>query len=326
MPLDGGQSASIFGGTPFADATAVMNPMRPGWPARGRGVLLAAVLALPGLAALAQGTDDAPSRALHARRAELQAALRGSPFGEPIVLRTRQGADSVEGDVWAEIAHPLLAVAAALRTPGALCELMFLHLNVRGCTPQMGSQGAALVLLVGPKRSGAFDSEYRMRYTMHTEVDDAEQLRVTLGAPTGPLSTRDYRIVFEAVAIDAQHSFVHLGYAYGYGALAKMTMSAYLATAGRGKLGFSTDGTEPDGTPRPVRGERAALERNVMRYYLALLAELAPAGGSGEQQLQAHLADWFRRTERYAPQLHEYGLDDYLAEKREQLGKGRLVR
>lgn len=289
-------------------------------------MLLAAALALAGSAAVATGSAEAPVRSLHTRRAELQPALRASPFGEPLVLRTRQGTDSVEGDVWAELAHPLAAVAAALRTPGALCELMFLHLNVRGCTPQAGAQGAALALLVGPKRSGAFDSEYRMRYTMRTEVDDGEQLRVVLSAPSGPLSTRDYRIVFEAVAIDAQRSFVHLGYAYGHGTLAKMTMGAYLATAGRAKVGFSVDGAEADGTPRPVRGERAALERNVMRYYLALLAELAPADGSREQQLQARLADWFRRTERYAAQLHEYGLDEYLAEKREQLDKGRLVR
>jgi hypothetical protein len=285
---------------------------------------LALACGLP--AAWAQVATDADAAALHARRADLQAQLRASPFGEPVVLRTTQGTDRVEGDVWAELAHPLPAVSAVLRTPAGLCELMFLHLNVRGCTPQTGADGAALTLLVGPKRSGAFDSEYRMRYTMRLEVAEADHVRVTLAAPAGPLSTRDYRIVFEAVPIDAGRSFVHLGYAYGFGALAKMTMGAYLATAGRAKIGFTVEGREPDGSPKHVRGERAALERNVMRYYLALLSELAPAAGSPEQQLQARLKDWFGRTERFAAQLHEYGLDEYLREKNEQLAKGLLGR
>lgn len=300
---------------------------------RGLAGLLAALaltLALPGAwaqaQAQAQAQAESPATTLPARRDELQAQLRASPFGEPLVLRTRQGGDSVSGDVWAELAHPFSAVAAVLKTPAGLCEMMFMHLNVRGCTPQAGPDDAALTLLVGPKRSGAFDSEYRMRYAVRTEVADAGQVRVTLSAPTGPLSTRDYRIVFEAVPIDGERSFVHLGYAYGYGTLAKMTMGAYLATAGRAKIGFTVEGNEPDGSPKHVRGERAALERNVMRYYLALLAELAPAAGTREQQLQARLKDWFARTEKFAAQLHEYELDEYLGEKNEQLAKGRLAR
>lgn len=301
-------------------------PRLPRRTGRWRLCLAGIALACSLPAAWAQVATDAGAAALHARRAELQPQLRASPFGEPLVLRTTQGTDRVEGDAWAELAHPLPAIAAVLRTPAGLCELMFLHLNVRGCTPQAGADGGALTLLVGPKRSGAFDSEYRMRYAMRVEVAEADHVRVTLAAPAGPLSTRDYRIVFEAVPIDAGRSFVHLGYAYGFGALAKMTMGAYLATAGRAKIGFTIEGTEPDGTPRHVRGERAALERNVMRYYLALLVELAPASGSREQQLQARLKDWFARTEKYAEQLHEYGLDEYLREKNEQLDKGRLSR
>jgi hypothetical protein len=305
--------------TPLLDRPA----RRAGWVG---ALAVAAVVLACALPARAQPGAEAPASALRARRAELLPQLRTNSFGEPVVLRTRQGVDTVEGDVWAEVAHPFDAVAAVLRKPAGLCELMFLHLNVRGCTPQSGPEGEALALLVGPKRSGAFDSEYRMRYTMRTEVADAGQVRVTLGAPTGPLSTRDYRIVFEAIPIDAERSFVHLAYAYGYGTLAKMTMGAYLATAGRAKIGFTVEGTEHDGTPRHVRGERAALERNVMRYYLALLAALAPATGTPQQQLQARLADWFARTEKYAEQLHEYDVDEYLREKNEQLARGRLPR
>ncbi|WP_158592145.1 hypothetical protein [Noviherbaspirillum sedimenti] len=34
-------------------------------------------------------------------------------------------------------------------------------------------------------------------------------------------------------------AFVHLGYAYGYGSMAKIAMRLYLATAGRSKIGFT---------------------------------------------------------------------------------------
>ena len=298
----------------------------PALPVRRRwvGLLVALAVGLGLPAARAQPAGEGPAAALQARRAELLPQLRARSFGEPIVLRTRQLTDAVEGDVWADVAHPFAAVAAVLRTPAALCELMFLHLNVRGCTPQTGPQGTALTLIVGPKRSGAFGAEHQMRYAVLVEAADAGHVRVTLSAPTGPLSTRDYRIVFEAVPLDGERSFVHLAYAYGYGTLAKMAMGAYLATAGRAKVGFTVEGTEPDGTPRHVRGERAALERNVMRYYLALLAELGPAPGTPDQQLQARLKDWFARTEKYAAQLHEYDADEYLREKNEQLARGRL--
>lgn len=302
-------------------STALPIPVRPTRRRSVLAVVAVAALALGLPAARAQAVAETPAAALQARRAELQPQLNASSFGEPIVLRTRQLSDAVEGDVWAELAHPFDAVAAVFRTPARLCELMFLHLNVRGCTPQTGPDGTALTLLVGPKRSGAFDSEYRMHYVLRTEVAEAGQVRVTLTAPTGPLSTRDYRIVFEAIPLDGKHSFVHLAYAYGYGTLAKMTMGAYLATAGRAKLGFTVEGAEPDGTPKHVRGERAALERNVMRYYLALQAHCRERAGTPQERQQARLRTWFALTERHAAQLHEYSLDEYLSEKRRDLAR-----
>ncbi|WP_341892993.1 hypothetical protein [Variovorax sp. YR752] len=281
--------------------------------------LARAALALLLGAALSAQALEAPAgsaAALHARRLELQPSLRSSAFGEPLHLSSKEVADRIEGDVYAEMAHPFETVGAAFRSAQAVCEVMFLHLNVHACRP---AEGSGLLVVAGPKRSGASGMTAQMRYTMRTEVDDPSHLRVVLSAPSGPLSTSDYRIVFEAVPIDAGRSFVHFGYSNNTTAAARLAMRIYLATAGREKIGFTVVGKEADGSPRYLRGERASLERNVMRYYFALLAHCSVRSGSPEERMQARLRTWFALTERHAAQLHEYELADYLQEKQRDL-------
>lgn len=283
-----------------------------------------AALALPGLPGAPPparpGAD--PAAELRARRIELQPQLRRSPFGEPLVLVAREPPGRLEGDVYAEVPHPFDAVRAVFRTRTSLCELLFLHLNVRGCRPD-GDDGVGLV--VGPKRAAGPGLHRHMSYAVRTEAAGDAHLRVTLTADRGPLGTHDYRMVFEAVPLDAGRSFVHFGYGYGYGALSQALMSAYLATAGRDKIGFSIEGRDAGGAPGFVRGERAAVERNVMRHYLALRAHLGTPDGARDERMQARLRAWFLLTERYAPQLHEYDLDEYLREKNDDLARGALA-
>lgn len=262
--------------------------------------------------ALAQAPAAGTAAALHAERLALQPQLRSNAFGEPLVLRSRDAGGRIEGDVFAEITQPFEAMGPALRTAAGLCEVLVLHLNVRGCTPAAGQ----LALVVGPKRAGAAGMEHRMSYTLRTEAADPSHLRVSLGAAEGPLSTSDVRMVFEAVPIDGNRSFVHFGYAYDYGTLARMAMSAYMATSGRDKIGFTVVGRQADGRPVYVQGERAAIERNAMRYYLALLAHRSVRTGTREEQAISRLRAWFALTERHAAQLHEFELADYLREKR----------
>lgn len=283
-----------------------------------RSWLAAVVLLFSALAVHALELPAGSAAALQARRQELQPALRHSPFGEPLVLSSRERADRFEGDVHAEPAYPFETVAAALRSAPAMCELMFLHLNVHACRP---AEGNAIVVVAGPKRSGAAGMTAQMRYTMRVEADEPDYLRVVLTAPTGPLATSDYRIVFELIPVDAGHSFIHFGFAHNAGGLARLAMQAYLATAGRDKIGFTVVGRDADGTPRHLRGERASVERNVMRYYLALLAHCGARSGSPQERLQARLQAWFGLTERHAAQLHEYELADYLREKQQDLAR-----
>ena len=50
------------------------------------------------------------------------------------------------------------------------------------------------------------------------------------------MASQNYRIVVEAVPIDAKRSVIHMSYAYGYGFAARVAMQTYLSTLGSAKV------------------------------------------------------------------------------------------
>ena len=258
---------------------------------------------------------------LLAKQVAYKTQLDARAFGEPLHLVSRENEGRLEGDVYAELDQPVARVFAVLGSVDAVCAMLFLHLNVRSCQASRSNRGAQLTLSVGPKQTGSGPGTYSMTYAMQVDATDNDYLGVKLSAPSGPLSTRDYAIVIEATPLDAERTFLHFGYAYTYGSLAKMAMGLYLATAGRTKIGFTAVGTGGDGQPQYVQGERGSLERNVMRNYLALKAYTAVQTGTPGAQMESRLRAWFALTERHAAQLHELDLDQYLKEKHADLAR-----
>ena len=105
-----------------------------------------------------------------------------------------------------------------------------------------------------------------------------------------------------------------MSYSYAYGMGARLAMQAYLATIGHDKIGFSITGKNASGAPIYADGVRGVLERNTMRYYLAIESYLGARTVPAPQRLSRRLQDWFSATERY-PQLHEIERDAYLEMK-----------
>src|SRR6186997_1236898 len=70
-----------------------------------------------------------------------------------------------------------------------------------------------------------------------------------------------------------------------------------------------------DEAPQLVRGIRGALERNTMRYYLAIDAYLHALGSPAPVRFEQSLERWFADTERFARQLREESHDDYITMK-----------
>ena len=66
------------------------------------------------------------------------------------------------------------------------------------------------------------------------------------------------------------------------------------------------------------KGLRGVVERNTMRYYLAIDAYFAALSTSPKDQLGKRLQQYYHSTDLYALQLHEVEPDEYLEMKRRE--------
>jgi len=264
-----------------------------------RTVAFALALGIAGASVTAQAQDAA---ALRARHDSLREKLANNPFGRPLVLESTQSSDDLKGEVYAIVDEPFSIVGPALIGANHWCELLILHLNVKNCNSAGSSPNEALSLVVGRKFDQPLKDGYTVAFAYAVPAASADYMRVQMAAETGPLGTRNYRLALEAAPLDRQHSFIHMSYSYAYGTAARLAMQAYLATAGRDKVGFSVTGRAENGTPIHVDGVRGALERNTMRYYLAIEAYLGGMSAPPGEREEKRLRDWFAATERYPAQ------------------------
>lgn len=279
----------------------------------------ALLVVLGSFAPLADAADAADGgAALLAKHRELEPALARSPFARPLVLTANSSARTPHGDVHAVLAYPFATVAAALRSAEQWCDMLILPFNVKRCDPVGEAPNARLQLAVGRKSDQPATDAYPLRFDYQLRADESEYLAIELGAPEGPLGTSDYRLAIEAVPLSGGRTFVHMSYSYANGMAARIATSAYLATAGRSKIGFTIVDRDADGRPVHVGGLQGVAERNTMRYFLAIEAFLKTRTAPPGERLERRLREWFAATERYAPQLHEMELDEYLAMKRKE--------
>ena len=113
--------------------------------------------------------------------------------------------------------------------------------------------------------------------------------------------------MLEAVPLEAGDTFIHFSYSFAYGLAGRLALQVYLGTIGRDKVGFGVAGTGSDGKPVYIGGIRGLVERNTMRYYLAIEAFLGAVSAPPQERLERRLRDWFAASERYPRQLHEDG-------------------
>ena len=294
---------------------------------------LALCIACALLCALPAWAQDAAG--LKAQHAALREAWAANPSQRPLELESSERADSLHGDIRARIDVPFAMLGTAVQGSAHWCEILFLHLNVQRCratqapaatptptpTPATATATAtgSLVLDIGRRFNQAPADAYRFEFAYRTLAARPDYLHVLLEADDGPFGTSKYRISLEALPLDAGHSFVHLSYSYGYGPVGRLAMQTYLATLGRGKLGFTIARRNADGQPEYLSGARGVIERNAMRYFLAVEAYLGALQSPPAAQFEKRLADWYAGIERHPRQLHDLERAEYLALKREQL-------
>ena len=287
-------------------------------PIAARAPLLFLLLAFA-VAPMRAAAQDA--LALRARHEALLERLAHNQFHRRMVLESTQTNATLKGDVYTVVAQSYSTVNRALREMNRWCDILLLHLNVKSCMAKGRDAASTLSLRVGRRFDQPLADAYPLDFVYRVAADTPDYLQVLLGAEQGPLDTKNYSVVVEAVALDASNTFVHLSYSYTYGLLTRVAMQSYLRTIGRNKVGFSIVDRKADGTPVFIGGTRGVIERNAMRYYLAIEAYLGALDVPAAQQPEKRLRDWFDAIERYPQQLHEMEREEYLSMKRLELAR-----
>jgi len=263
-------------------------------------------------------SDPVPPQDLAARFEELRRQGAVQLGQKPVFLQSTETEQRLEGEVLALIDHPVQRVRDALAQAAVWCDILILHLNVKYCRAKRSADPArahdTLEVGLGRKHDEPLDSVHWLDFRFRAGVPAVE-----LSAPDGPLDTRDIRITVQTADAGSGRTLLQLRYAYAQGPTARWAMQFYLGTLGRHKVGFSLvpeRADRPAGVLKPVTGVRALLERNTVRYYLAVDAYLEALAVPPSQQLERRLLDWFAATEKHPRQLRELDWETYVQMKR----------
>ncbi len=242
-------------------------------------------------------------------------------FRRPLSLSSQDTGRDLQGEIHALLDHPFADVAAALKTGAAWCDILSLHLNIKYCRHDKPRTPGTLSVYVGRKHEQPLDQAFPVRFAFRVDAGGPDYLRVVLEAEKGPFDTRDYRILLEAIPAEEKSTFLRFTYSYETSFIAAMAMQVYFNTIGGDKIGFTVIETRADGSPVYASKMRGLIERNTMRYFLALEAYFKTFSVPVDQRLDLRLQRWFSATEQYARQLHEMDLETYMTMKRREYSR-----
>jgi len=262
------------------------------------------------------GTHSAES--LHVKYASLSERLHHNAFRRALSLDSSESSNDLKGDIYALVDYPFPTVSAALNDPEHWCDVLILHINTKYCRATTDKATTVLSVNIGKKTPQPLQDAYPIEFSYRVATATANYLEIQLNAQEGPLSTRNYHIQLQAVPVENGRTFLHLTYSYDYGMAGRLAMKTYLATIGSGKVGFTQTGRQPNGQPEHIGGMRGVVERNTMRYYLAIDAYLGALATPPTLQLQKRLQSWFTATEQYPRQLRELDRTAYFDMKRSE--------
>ncbi|HSN34250.1 MAG TPA: hypothetical protein VLU41_16290 [Ideonella sp.] len=122
-----------------------------------------------------------------------------------------------------------------------------LQTNIKRCTPAGDATDRRLEIAVARRYTDPPEAAQAVTFRFTVQAARPDFLSVTLAADEGPVGTRNYRLGFEAVPPGTRQT-------YEPGLIARMATRAYLASAGRDKVGFSIVGHDAQGRPLHVHG------------------------------------------------------------------------
>ena len=292
-----------------------------GWLTRFLYACIACAGAGP-VAAAEPGTNSAAS--LRARYVALGEQLNHNQFQRPLYLDSVESPHDLKGDIYALVDYSFVDVNKALNGPARWCDVLILHINTKYCRASTDNARTVLTVSIGKKVEQPVDEAYRVEFAYRVAAATPDFLAVQLNADTGPLGTSNYRILLEAAPVEGGRTILHLTYSYSYGVAGRLAMQVYLATGGRGKVGFTII-NKPNGQPEYIGGVRGVVERNTMRYFLAIDAYLGALAAPPSEQFEKRLQSWYTASEGYARQLHDVDRSAYVEMKRREYRRQQTV-
>ena len=284
---------------------------------RSLALAIPVVLALGFGAVLAAEPPAAGAVALLAKYPSIKAKLEKNQFGAPVYLESVEGDDSLQVDMYGTFEEPFDTVKEALQSPANWCDIASLHVNIKACAWRKNGGQPLLTIYSGRKYYQSPADAYPLKFRFRRQSLQPAYLSLALAADTGPLGTREHRIVLEAVPLSPGRTLVHFSYGYRYGPVARLAIKTYFATIARDKVGFSV---EPGAGGKYFYrgGVRGSLERNTVRYFLALQTYLEALRFPEGARFEWRIGRWYDLTARYPRQLQEMEKEEYLVEKRRE--------
>ncbi|MEZ4599234.1 MAG: hypothetical protein R2940_05550 [Syntrophotaleaceae bacterium] len=253
-----------------------------------------------------------------ALRRSYQAFLARPSSAMPIQVVSQTGDEIEEAEIYAVLKRDFASLAEILSSPGNWCEIFPVILNIKACTwkAREGKGRPQLTFYVGRKYYEAPGEAYELKYDFLLRENRKDFFHVALVAPEGPFGTSDYRLEVKAIPV-AQGSFLSVRTSHRSSFASRMATRSYLATLGRDKIGFTRVGGDKD-NPEYIKGVRGMVERNAVRYYLALQAYLETRHMPPAKRYSAATELWYDLTEQYHDQLFELEKSRYLDIKRRE--------
>ena len=249
---------------------------------------------------------------------QLKPALKNNSYGIPIYIHSKDENNIMTGVIYGVLHHPFEAVSRSIRSAVNWCDIAPQHFNIKACTYQSVKDYCQLHFYSGRKFYEKADDVYQLTYRFDIKEHRDDFIHIGLSADEGPTGTSHYKLDIKAIPLDKTRSFIYFSYSYHYNFITSMGMGTYLATLGRGKTGFTITDKDDNNNPVYIDGVRGIIERNSVRYYLAIQSYLDTQHIKPEDRFTARITKWFDLTEQHHQQLYEMDKQDYLKYKQQE--------
>ncbi|MFZ5906537.1 MAG: hypothetical protein ACOYVJ_03885 [Nitrospirota bacterium] len=245
---------------------------------------------------------------------KIEKELDKNTLAIPFYVESSVSKNASRVDIYGIIHYPFGLIKNELLVPTNWCEIVLSHPDIRACTYKKMHDTWLLNIYHVNKFSKPLEDAYQIKFVYRVSELQPYYFDIALNAHEGPSHTKDHEFGFEAIPLNEDTAFVHFRYSYNYSAWGYFFMKIF----GGGKVGFSVIGTDSDGKPVYAGGLRGAVERDVVCYYLAILAYMDTLRIPAEQRFEKLVRQWYDLAALYKKRLlGKMEEEEYLTYKRQ---------